>query len=201
VRSISPPDPATLPAGTVLVAARGPFSEDDEVRLLRTHGVDVVVTKNSGGDDAKLRAARRVGATVIMVRRPWTGPAGATTAQAARSWLLGRTPSCTGVDWDHRGAIADLTGAEPPSRRHGPQRRTTAEPHVLGIVDTATSEIRVFEGTFDYFAHGAPSTGELVCFDGSSGTRNARPGDERGHMDRFAGCSQDGSPSRGGARR
>jgi precorrin-6A/cobalt-precorrin-6A reductase len=91
VRSISPPDPATLPAGTVLVAARGPFSEDDEVRLLRTHGVDVVVTKNSGGDDAKLRAARRVGATVIMVRRPWTGPAGATTAQAARSWLLGRT--------------------------------------------------------------------------------------------------------------
>jgi precorrin-6A/cobalt-precorrin-6A reductase len=91
VRSITPPDPATLPAGTALVTARGPFSEDDEVTLLRTYGVDVLVTKNSGGDDAKLRAARRVGAAVIMVRRPLTGPVGATTAQAARSWLLSRT--------------------------------------------------------------------------------------------------------------
>lgn len=27
------------------------------------------------------------------------------------------------------------------------------EPHVLAIVDTATTEIRVFEGTFDHFAY------------------------------------------------
>ena len=91
VRTITPPDPAMLPAGTALVTARGPFREDDEVTLLRTYGVDVLVTKNSGGDDAKLRAARRVGATVLMVQRPSTGTAGATTAPAARAWLLGRS--------------------------------------------------------------------------------------------------------------
>lgn len=88
VRSITAPEPMLLPPGTVLIAERGPFGEGDEVALLRAHGVDVLVTKNSGGDDAKLRAARHVGTRVIMVRRPPSGPVGAITAEAARDWLL-----------------------------------------------------------------------------------------------------------------
>lgn len=79
--------PAALPADAIVVTARGPFDVDDELSLLRRHDVDVLVTKNSGGDDAKLRAARQLGTTVVMVQRPATAvPAGATTVDEARSW-------------------------------------------------------------------------------------------------------------------
>jgi precorrin-6A/cobalt-precorrin-6A reductase len=39
---------------------------------MTTHGIDVVVTKNSGGSatDAKLAAARELGLPVIMIERP-----------------------------------------------------------------------------------------------------------------------------------
>jgi precorrin-6A/cobalt-precorrin-6A reductase len=72
VRSVEAPDPADLPPGVRCIAARGPFLEADEVQLLHDEKIQVVVTKNSGGDAtvAKLLAARRLGIPVIMVARP-----------------------------------------------------------------------------------------------------------------------------------
>ena len=55
-----------------VLLARGPFSVEDELRLLRDRRIDVVVTKDSGGaaTAAKLTAARELGVPVIVVRRP-----------------------------------------------------------------------------------------------------------------------------------
>jgi precorrin-6A/cobalt-precorrin-6A reductase len=72
IRTIDPPEPKpNLPRYRVLLA-RGPFTIEDEVRLMRVEQTEVLVTKNSGGDStrAKLDAARSLGLEVIMVRRP-----------------------------------------------------------------------------------------------------------------------------------
>jgi precorrin-6A/cobalt-precorrin-6A reductase len=92
VRAIEPPDPP-LPARTVVVLARGPFTVDEELALMREHGVQVVVSKDSGGGmtAAKLEAARRLGLSVVLVRRPPL-PAGVPvvdTPTGALDWLRG----------------------------------------------------------------------------------------------------------------
>ena len=71
VRSVDPPAPPMPPRSTV-VLARGPFSVEDEVALMRAHRVEVVVTKDSGGPmtAAKLTAARTLGIPVVLVSRP-----------------------------------------------------------------------------------------------------------------------------------
>ncbi|HMQ25701.1 MAG TPA: cobalt-precorrin-6A reductase [Acidimicrobiales bacterium] len=71
VRSIEPPDLAG-PWAAIELLDRGPFSLDHERELLRTEGIDLVVTKNSGGraTSAKLAAARERQAPVVLVRRP-----------------------------------------------------------------------------------------------------------------------------------
>ncbi|MFI9383744.1 cobalt-precorrin-6A reductase [Kutzneria sp. NPDC052558] len=83
-RSIEQP---TVPVRAVL--GRGPFSVEAELRLLREHAIDVLVTKDSGGDDAKLVAARRLGVPVIVVRRP--PPPAVTvvsTVDQAANWVI-----------------------------------------------------------------------------------------------------------------
>jgi precorrin-6A/cobalt-precorrin-6A reductase len=91
VRSVDPPEPP-LPAQTTVVLGRGPFSVDDELALLRAHGVDVVVTKDSGGHmtEAKLTAARELGLPVVLVRRPPLPPGvvAVATVDEARAWVL-----------------------------------------------------------------------------------------------------------------
>ena len=88
VRSVEPPDPPLRGATSLL--ARGPFTIDGEVALLRQHRIDAVVTKNSGGGAtaAKVAAARTLGLPVVMVRRP-PAPAGPVVAapEAAVRWL------------------------------------------------------------------------------------------------------------------
>jgi precorrin-6A/cobalt-precorrin-6A reductase len=71
IRCVDPPAPP-LPAACAVILARGPYDEDAELELMRGHRVDVLVTKNSGGEltVGKLAAARRMGIPVIMVSRP-----------------------------------------------------------------------------------------------------------------------------------
>ncbi len=70
IRAIDPPA-AAVPADSEVLLARGPFTVDDEIALMREHRIDVVVTKNSGGalTSAKLDAARELGIPVVMVAR------------------------------------------------------------------------------------------------------------------------------------
>jgi precorrin-6A/cobalt-precorrin-6A reductase len=100
VRSIERPDPLPLADATV-VLARGPFSVDDELALLREHRIDTVVAKNSGGAAvaAKLTAARMLGVRVVMVRRP-PGPSGplATTPALALTWLDALAPGSSSLN-------------------------------------------------------------------------------------------------------
>ncbi|MEV8593799.1 cobalt-precorrin-6A reductase [Streptomyces sp. NPDC052012] len=71
VRSVEPPEPPVPPHAHALLA-RGPFTLADETALLRDHGIDVLVTKDSGGSatSPKLTAARALGLPVVLVRRP-----------------------------------------------------------------------------------------------------------------------------------
>jgi len=83
-----PAEPLLLGAHTTL-AARGPFVEADELRLLQTYGVDVVVTKHAGGDATygKLAAARALGIPVLMVRRPPAEAGDIALPNEALEWL------------------------------------------------------------------------------------------------------------------
>jgi precorrin-6A/cobalt-precorrin-6A reductase len=71
VRCVDPPDPP-LPPHHELLLDRGPYTLDGELALIDSRGIDLVVTKDSGGahTEAKLDAARRRGLPVIVVRRP-----------------------------------------------------------------------------------------------------------------------------------
>ncbi|SPE63811.1 Precorrin-6A reductase [Streptomyces netropsis] len=71
VRSVDAPEPP-VPARTEVLLARGPFTVEGEAELLRRHGIDVLVTKDSGAaaTAAKLVAARQAGIPVVIVRRP-----------------------------------------------------------------------------------------------------------------------------------
>ena len=70
IRCVDPPG-EPLPAASEVVLARGPFDAAAEYALMVEHGIDVLVTKNSGGEltAGKLSAAERLGIPVIMVRR------------------------------------------------------------------------------------------------------------------------------------
>ncbi|PTM49091.1 cobalt-precorrin-6A reductase [Phreatobacter oligotrophus] len=72
VRSVDPIEPPLAVPNATYIVARGPFSEADEYTLLKTHRTEFVVSKNSGSDATygKIAAARSLGITVVMLRRP-----------------------------------------------------------------------------------------------------------------------------------
>jgi precorrin-6A/cobalt-precorrin-6A reductase len=72
IRTIDPPATLSRLASHRLILARGPFSLDDELALMRAERIDALVTKNSGGTAtaAKLAAARALNMEVIIVERP-----------------------------------------------------------------------------------------------------------------------------------
>jgi precorrin-6A/cobalt-precorrin-6A reductase len=88
-RSVEPPEPP-LPQRLQVLLDRGPFTVDGELALMREHAIDVLVTKDSGGEQtaAKLAAARQRGIPVVIVRRP-PAPAAPTvdTVDAAVEWI------------------------------------------------------------------------------------------------------------------
>ncbi|OLT14368.1 cobalt-precorrin-6A reductase [Pseudonocardia sp. CNS-139] len=91
---------APLPPRRHVVLARGPFTADAERGFLREHRIDVVVTRDSGGEmtAAKLVAARELGLPVVLLDRPPAPPAPVVaTVPEAVAWLEGvqarvRTP-------------------------------------------------------------------------------------------------------------
>lgn len=94
LRLVDPPDgppdgPPPLPRATVIVA-RGPFTREGDMALMRAHGVTHLVAKNAGGAGsvAKLEAARALGLPVILIERP-TMPFRpvARTVGAVMAWL------------------------------------------------------------------------------------------------------------------
>lgn len=71
IRCVEQPE-RPLPESYELLLDRGPYTVVSEGRLIDRHRIDLLVTKDSGGDHtvAKLDAARERGLPVIIVRRP-----------------------------------------------------------------------------------------------------------------------------------
>jgi precorrin-6A/cobalt-precorrin-6A reductase len=93
VRMVDPPEaPLPLVSAEVIVA-KGPFALADERRLLLGRQIDLVITKNSGGDAtfAKIAAARELSVPVVMIERPEIalrpGSDAVESAAAALDWV------------------------------------------------------------------------------------------------------------------
>lgn len=94
IRVVTAPDPGTLPRRHELLFSRGPYDFDSECTLLSDHRIDVLVTKNSGGEltRAKLDAAQALGVDVVMIDRPPL-PDGVTvvgSVDEAADWVFSR---------------------------------------------------------------------------------------------------------------
>ncbi len=104
-RLIERPGDIALPPKIDFVFARGPFGLEAERLLLSGNGIDILVSKNSGGQAtyAKIAAARELGLKVVMIDRPHK-PCGEelVSAPAALSWLEAHLT--------HRGTPSSLRG-------------------------------------------------------------------------------------------
>jgi len=72
LRFVDAPDGALpLPDASVIIS-RGPFTLQSDRELMRSHGIEWLVARNSGGSGAraKIDAARELGLPVIMIARP-----------------------------------------------------------------------------------------------------------------------------------
>jgi precorrin-6A/cobalt-precorrin-6A reductase len=90
IRSVDPVSPPLAVPHATYVTARGPFTEADDLALLKEHGIDVVVSKNSGGPAtySKIAAARTLGIEVVMITRPELPEmASVDTVDAVMEWL------------------------------------------------------------------------------------------------------------------
>lgn len=72
LRLVDAPATALPLPNTEIVLARGPFTMEGDLALLRGHRITHVVARNAGGEGAKakLEAARVLGLPVVMVDRP-----------------------------------------------------------------------------------------------------------------------------------
>ncbi|MBY0225003.1 MAG: cobalt-precorrin-6A reductase [Hyphomicrobium sp.] len=98
LRFVDEPDgQLPLPQSEVIVA-RGPFTEEGDLDLMRSRHVAWVVTRNSGGSGAraKIDAARRMEIPVVMISRPdMPGRHTVATAGEVMAWLNHET--CLGA--------------------------------------------------------------------------------------------------------
>ncbi|MCQ4161753.1 cobalt-precorrin-6A reductase [Roseomonas sp. GC11] len=94
IRSVDPPDPASLPPRAEILTATGPFTLEGERALLERHGIEILVSKNSGGEAtaAKLVAARERRLPVRLLARPPAPPGlpSVPNTAGALAWLHAR---------------------------------------------------------------------------------------------------------------
>ncbi|BBY67474.1 cobalt-precorrin-6A reductase [Mycolicibacterium helvum] len=93
IRVVTPPEAVVLPRNHEVLLSRGPYGYVDECALLRDNRIDVLVTKNSGGEltHAKLKAAADLGVAVVMIDRPPlpAGVGAVGTVDEAAAWVAG----------------------------------------------------------------------------------------------------------------
>ncbi|WP_298855098.1 cobalt-precorrin-6A reductase [uncultured Paracoccus sp.] len=72
LRLVDPPGGALPLPDVQVVVDRGPFRSEADRRLMLVHGIQMVVSKNSGGSGAyaKIEAAQSLGLPVLMIDRP-----------------------------------------------------------------------------------------------------------------------------------
>jgi len=88
IRTIDPPQGLAALPHHRLILARGPFDFADEYALLLEAHIDLIISKNSGGDAtyAKIAAARALHIPVILIRRP--APQACAQAQSVADVLV-----------------------------------------------------------------------------------------------------------------
>jgi precorrin-6A/cobalt-precorrin-6A reductase len=95
IRCVDPPA-GPMPPNRQVILARGPYDASAERALMSAQLIDVLVTKNSGGEltAGKLAAARDLGIPVVMVSRPELAgaPECCSCAADAERWLLRQLP-------------------------------------------------------------------------------------------------------------
>jgi precorrin-6A/cobalt-precorrin-6A reductase len=93
LRLVDTPDAPVPLENYQLIEAKGPFNLNDERRLMLENGIDLIVSKNSGGEAtyAKILAARELSIPVVMIDRPEiarrTGSDTAHTLDEAMDWI------------------------------------------------------------------------------------------------------------------
>lgn len=72
LRLVDPPEGSLPFPRAEVIVDRGPFTVEGDTALMRDHGIELVVSKNSGGTGAvaKITAARDLGLPVLMIDRP-----------------------------------------------------------------------------------------------------------------------------------
>jgi precorrin-6A/cobalt-precorrin-6A reductase len=115
IRCIEAPKPP-LPLNHEILLDRGPFTLDGELDLIRQRGIDLIVSRDSGGGStqAKLEAARGLGVPVVMVRRPPSagGPCVA-DVDGAFQWVISAIHASVAHDGDVVGVAGRRSAAEP----------------------------------------------------------------------------------------
>jgi precorrin-6A/cobalt-precorrin-6A reductase len=77
--------------GAVMLPGEGPFTIGSEMALMRRLGIDLLITRDAGGEGSypKLAAARRLNIPVILISRAPAPPGRRVrTVQEAASWLV-----------------------------------------------------------------------------------------------------------------
>jgi precorrin-6A/cobalt-precorrin-6A reductase len=72
LRLVDAPDGEVPLPNRHIVVDQGPFSTENDIALMREHGVELIVSKNAGGTGAraKIDAARALNLPIIMIDRP-----------------------------------------------------------------------------------------------------------------------------------